>query len=71
MDKRDHVKVEDFDYIFNDGNLTLVIQVQNMVCVMMKIVIETSAIPQVPIDDEDIVSEIEESLREEEVPCTC
>ncbi len=68
-DKRDfHVKVEDFDYTLNDGNLTLVIQA----CIYgvqddEDRVIETSAIPQVPIDDEDIASEIEELLREEEV----
>ncbi|WP_028043791.1 LysM peptidoglycan-binding domain-containing protein [Candidatus Stoquefichus massiliensis] len=68
-DKRDfHVKVEDFDYTLNEGNLTLVIQA----CIYgvqddEDRVIEASAIPEVSVDDEDIASEIEELLREEEV----
>lgn len=69
IDKRDfHVKVEDFDYTINDGNLTLVIQA----CIYgvqddEDRVIEASVIPEVSVDDEDIATEIEELLREEVV----
>lgn len=66
-DKRDfHVKVEDFDYSFQDGDLMLVIQA----CIYGVVddedrVIETTAVREK--NDEDVVEEIEQLLREEEV----
>lgn len=67
-DKRDfHVKVEDFDYSLNNGNLSLIIQA----CVYGVMddedrVIETSSSREA-IED-DVVQEIEDLLREEENP---
>ncbi|MEG0277289.1 MAG: LysM peptidoglycan-binding domain-containing protein [Coprobacillus sp.] len=66
-DKRDfHVKVEDFDYSFQEGNLMLVIQA----CIYGVIddedrVIETTINREKK--DEDVVEEIEQLLREEEI----
>ncbi|MEG0366420.1 MAG: hypothetical protein RR585_06265 [Coprobacillus sp.] len=66
-DKRDfHVKVEDFDYSFQDGDLMLVIQA----CIYGVVddedrVIETTEVREK--NDEDVVEEIEQLLREEEV----
>ena len=68
-DKRDfHVKVEDFDYVINEGNLSLVIQA----CVYgvlddEDLVIETSAPRVEETNDEAVVEEIESLLREEDV----
>ena len=68
-DKRDfHVKVEDFDYVINEGNLSLVIQA----CVYGVLddedrVIETSAPRVEETNDEAVVEEIESLLREEDV----
>lgn len=68
-DKRDfHVKVEDFDYTLNEGNMTLVIQA----CVYGVLddedrVIETSQIVSDEVQsDEDVALEIESLLREED-----
>lgn len=66
-DKRDfHVKVEDFDYSSQDGDLSLVIQA----CIYGVIDDEDRVIETTPIritKDEDVVEEIEQLLREEEV----
>lgn len=68
-DKRDfHVKVEDFDYTLNEGNMALVIQA----CVYGVLddedrVIETSQIVSDEVQsDEDVALEIENLLREED-----
>ncbi len=68
-DKRDfHVKVEDFDYTLNEGNMALVIQA----CVYGVLddedrVIETSKIVSDEVQsDEDVALEIENLLREED-----
>ncbi|MBS5112021.1 MAG: LysM peptidoglycan-binding domain-containing protein [Coprobacillus cateniformis] len=68
-DKRDfHVKVEDFDYTLNEGNMALVIQA----CVYGVLddedrVIETSQIVSDEVQsDEDVALEIESLLREED-----
>lgn len=68
-DKRDfHVKVEDFDYTLNEGNIALVIQA----CVYGVLddedrVIETSQIVSDEVQsDEDVALEIENLLREED-----
>ena len=67
-DKRDfHVKVEDFDYTINDGNLALAIQA----CIYgvkddEDRIIETENTRE-EVNDEDIASEIEDLLREEVV----
>ena len=64
-DKRDfHVKVEDFDYVINEGNLSLVIQA----CVYGVLddedrVIETSAPRVEETNDEAVVEEIESLLQ--------
>lgn len=68
-DKRDfHVKVEDFDYTLNEGNMALVIQA----CVYGVLddedrVIETSQIVSDEVQsDEDVALEIENLLKEED-----
>ena len=68
-DKRDfHVKVEDFDYTLNEGNMALVIQA----CLYGVLddedrVIETSQIVSDEVQsDEDVALEIENLLREED-----
>ena len=67
-DKRDfHVKVEDFDYTINDGNLSLVIQA----CIYGVLddedrVIETMPSVDEDLQDDDVALEIENLLRVEE-----
>ncbi|MEG0366163.1 MAG: LysM peptidoglycan-binding domain-containing protein [Coprobacillus sp.] len=68
-DKREfHVKVEDFDYSFNEGNLALVIQASVYgVKDDEDRVIEAQTTRISEDSDEDIASEIEDLLREEVV----
>jgi len=68
IDKREfHVKVEDFDYAFHEGNLSLVIQA----CIYgvkddEDRVIETENV-KIQQDDSNVADEIEDLLREESI----